>query len=52
MQDHQKESKRGHQEIQQRDHKRNDDDIKEPKNNPKNAEDRPRQTDHIFRQVG
>ena len=33
MPDHQKESKRGHQEIHPRDHSRNDRDIKEPKEN-------------------
>ena len=41
MQDHQKESKRGHQEIQPRDHTRNDHDIKEPEESTKNPEARP-----------
>ena len=38
MQDHQKESKRGHQEIQTRDHTRNDHDVKEPEESTKKAE--------------
>ena len=33
-------------EIQPRDHMRNDHGIKEPEESPKNAEDKPRQTDH------
>ena len=51
MQDHQNESKRGHQEIQPRDHTINDHGIKEPDESPKNAEARPRQTDHTPGQV-
>ena len=46
MQDHQKQSKGGHEEIQPRDHMRNDLGTNEPEENPKNAEARPRQTDH------
>ena len=49
MQDHQKESERGDQEILTRDHTRNDHDIKEPEEYPKNAEVR---TDHTPRQAG
>ena len=41
MQDHLKESKRGHQEIQPRDHIRNVHNIKEPEESQKNAEARP-----------
>ena len=52
MQDHQKESKRGYQEIEQKGHTRNDSGIKEPEENPKNTEDRPTQTDHTHRQAG
>ena len=52
MQDHQKESKTGHQEIQPRYHTRNDHDIKEPEESPKNAEGRPRQTGHTPGQAG
>ena len=52
MQDHQTESKRGHQEIQQRDHTRNDRDIKKFEESQKNAEGRPRQTIHTPRQAG
>ena len=44
MQDHQKERKSGHQEIQPRDHLRNDHGIKESEESPKNAEARPKQT--------
>ena len=51
MQDHLKESKRGLQIIQPRDHTRNDRDIKEPEESTKNAEARPRLTDHIPRQA-
>ena len=40
MQDHQKESKRGHQEIQPSDHTRHDHGIKEDEESLKNAEDR------------
>ena len=52
MQNHQKESKRGHQGIQQRNHTRNDRDIKKPEESPKRAEARPRQTDPTLRQAG
>ena len=52
MQDNQQESKRGHQKIQPRNHTRNDHDIKEPEESPKNAEARPRHTDHIHGQAG
>ena len=52
MQDYQNESKRVHQEIQPRDHTRNDHDIKEPDESVKNAEARPVQTDHTPRQAG
>ena len=38
-----------HQEIQRRDHTIHDRDIKEPEECPKNAEARPRQTDHAPR---
>ena len=41
-QDHHKESKRGHQEIQLTYHTTNDHDIKEPEKSPKNAEARSR----------
>ena len=51
MQDHQKENKRGHQEKHQRD-TRNYHDIKQPEESPKNAESRPRQTDHTPGQAG
>jgi len=46
MQDHQEESKRRQEEIQPRDHTRNDHGIKELEERPKNAEVRARQTDH------
>ena len=46
MQDHQKESKRGHQDIQPIYHTRNDHGIKQPEESPANEEARPRQTDH------
>ena len=46
MQNHSKESKRGNQEIQPRDHTRNDHGIKEPEESTKNAEAKPRQTYH------
>ena len=46
MQDHQKESKRGHHEVQPREHMRNDHGIKESEESPKNAEARPRQNEH------
>ena len=46
MRDHQKEIKTGYQEIQPRDHSRNDRDIKAPEDSPKNAEAKPRQTDY------
>ena len=49
---HQKESKRGHQEIQPRNHTRHDHGIKEPDESPKNAEARPRQSDHTLRKAG
>ena len=52
MPDHQEESKRGHQEIQPRDHMRNDRNIKEPEKSPENANAWPRQTDHTPRQAG
>ena len=52
MQHHQKDSKRGHQEIQPRDHSRNVLGIKEPEESPKKAEARPRQTDHTPNQAG
>ena len=52
MQDHKKESKRGHQEIQPRDHTRNDRGIKEPEESPKNAEARSRETDHTPGKAG
>ena len=42
----------GHQEIQPRDHTRNDHGIKEPEESPKNAEARTRQTDHTPGQAG
>ena len=48
MLNHQKESE----EIQPRDYTRNDHDIKESKENPKNAEAWPRQTDHTLGQAG
>ena len=41
MQDHQKESKRGDQEIQPRDHMRNDRDIKVSEESSKKTEGRP-----------
>ena len=50
MQDHQKESKREHLEIQPRDHTRNDHGIKEPEESQRNAETRQRQTDRTPRQ--
>ena len=50
MQDHQKESKRGHPEIQSRDHTRNHRGVREPEEIPKNAEARPRWSDHTHRQ--
>ena len=40
MQNHEKESKRGHQEIQPIDYTRNDHGIKEPEESPKKAEAR------------
>ena len=49
MQDHQEE---GHQEIQPRDHTRNNHGIKEPEESPKNAKARPRQTDHTHGNQG
>ena len=49
MQDHQKESNRRHQEIQPRNHTRNDHYIKEPEESPKNAK-ASRQTNHTPRQ--
>ena len=52
MQDHQKESKRGQQDIQPRDHTRNDHDIKEPEESKKNAEARLRQIYHTLRHAG
>ena len=52
MQDHQKESKNGHQEINPRYHTRNNHAIKESEESPNNAEVRPRQTDHTPRQAG
>ena len=51
MQDHQKESKREYQEIQPRDHTRNDHGIKEPEEIPKYADARPKQTDDTSRQA-
>ena len=47
-----KENKRGHQEIQPRDHTRNDHGIKEPEESLKEANARPRQTDHTLGQAG
>ena len=44
--------KRGYQEMQHRYHTRNDHCIKEPEESPKNAEARPRQTDHAPGQAG
>ena len=41
----------GHQETQRRDHTRNDHDIKEPEENEKKAEARPRATDYTLRQA-
>ena len=52
IQDHQKESKTGHQEIQPRDHTRNDHGIKQPDESPKNAKARPRQINHASRRTG
>ena len=52
MQDYQEEIKRGHQDIQPRDHTINDNGIKEPVESPKNAEARPRQTGHTPGQAG
>ena len=52
MQDHQNECKRGHKEIQPRDHTRNDRDIKEPEESLKNAEARPVQTNNTPRHAG
>ena len=52
MQDHQKETKRGHQEIQPIDNKRNDHGTKDPEESPKNIETRTRQTDHHPGQAG
>ena len=55
MQDHQKETKREHKEIQpRRDHTRNDHDNKEPDESQKNAEAeaRQRQTYHTPNQAG
>ena len=49
VQDHQTESKRGHKEIQPRDHTRNDHGFKEPEESPQNAEATPRYTDHTPR---
>ena len=49
MQDHEKESKRRHQEIQPRDHIRNVHSIKEPEESQKNAEGRPISTHHTPR---
>ena len=51
MQDHQNASNRGHQEIQPRDHTRNDSDMQEPEESLKNFKARPRQTNHIPRQA-
>ena len=42
MKDNKKETKIRHQEIQPRDHTRNNHGIKEPEESPKNAEARPR----------
>ena len=52
MQDPQNDGKREHQEIQPRDHTRNNHDIKEPEESPKYAEAKPRRTDHTPRQAG
>ena len=52
MQDNQKESERGHDEIHPRNYTRSDHEIKDPEERPKNAEARPRQTDHTHRQAG
>ena len=52
MQDYQKESMLGHQEIQLRNHTRKDRDIKQPEESPNNAEATPRQTDQTPRQAG
>ena len=49
MQDHQKESKRGHTETQPRDHTRNKHGIKEPEECMKTAYTRLRQTDYTHR---
>ena len=51
MQDHKKESKREHQEIQPRDHIRNDYGIKGSVESPKNAETRPRLTEYTHRKA-
>ena len=48
MQDHQNENKRGHQEINQEIIR----DIKKPEEIPKNAETRPRESDHTPGQAG
>ena len=52
MLDHQKNNNRGYQKIQPRDHMRNNLGFKEPEESSKNAEARPRQTDHAPRQAG
>ena len=52
MLDHQKESKRGLQEIQPRHRTRNYHDIKEPEECQMNAKARPRHTDHTPKQAG
>jgi len=46
-----KQSMRRHEEMQQRDHMRNDHDIKELEESLKNPEARLRQTDHTHRQA-
>ena len=51
-QDHQRETNKAHKEIQPKDYTRNNHDINEPEQSPKNAEARRRRTDRTLGQAG